>query len=182
VQCPRVSFMGGQHARDRDDAPTPFSGSGWTPRIRPPRSRHAARKNLWRECKSKAVPPCQAPAMQGLIDAFRDRRAARAGQARCVGQQVAQAVLHDRRPGQRALGRSSGVSPPLGDDALAFVPDAERERSSRCAVGDVRRAGVASRSPALPPPRPRSRAVVLVGCHSRGCRLVFGGGDPRPRS
>jgi hypothetical protein len=27
----------------------------------------------------------------------------------------------------------------------------DRERSSRCAVGDVRRAGVASRSPALPP-------------------------------
>jgi hypothetical protein len=60
-------------------------------------------------------------------------------------------------PGQRALGRSSGVSLPLGDDALAFVPDADRERSSRCAVGDVRRAGVASRFPALPP---RARVPV----------------------
>ena len=29
--------------------------------------------------------------------------------------------------GHRALGRSSGVSLPLGDDALAFVPDADRE-------------------------------------------------------
>ena len=29
-------------------------------------------------------------------------------------------------PGQRALGRSSGVSLPLGD-ALAFVPHADRE-------------------------------------------------------
>ena len=64
-------------------------------------------------------------------------------------------------PGQRALGRSSGVSLPLGDDALAFVPDADRERSSRCAVGDVRRASVASRSPALPPPRAR---VPVPGC------------------
>src|SRR5215213_3360501 len=56
-----------------------------------------------------------------------------------------------------------GISPPLGDDALAFVPDADRERSSRCAVGDVRRASVASRSPALPPRRPLSRAGVLGG-------------------
>src|SRR5215213_2025509 len=79
-------------------------------------------------------------------------------------------------PGQRALGRSSGVSLPLGDDALAFFPDADRERSSRCAVGDVRRASVASRSPALcHPPRPLSRAGVLVRCHSRGCRLVLWG-------
>ncbi|HEX5882699.1 MAG TPA: hypothetical protein VF468_30925, partial [Actinomycetota bacterium] len=30
---------------------------------------------------------------------------------------------------------------PSRDDALAFGPGAERERSSRCAVGDVRRAG-----------------------------------------
>ena len=77
-------------------------------------------------------------------------------------------------PGQRALGRSSGVSPPLGDDALAFVPDADRERSSRCAVGDVRRAGVASRSPALPPPRPRSRAEVLGGVTAGAAVLSCG--------
>jgi nucleoside-diphosphate-sugar epimerase len=38
---------------------------------------------------------------------------------------------------------------PVVADALAFVPDADRERSSRCAVGDVRRANVASRSPAF---------------------------------
>jgi hypothetical protein len=30
-------------------------------------------------------------------------------------------------PGQRALGRSSGVSPPRGGDALAIVPDADSE-------------------------------------------------------
>src|SRR5215210_9420840 len=77
-------------------------------------------------------------------------------------------------PGQRALGRSSGVSPPLGDDALAFVPDADRERSSRCAVGDVRRASVARRSPALPPPRSRSRAEVLGGVTAGAAVLSYG--------
>ena len=49
----------------------------------------------------------------------------------------------------------------LGDDALAFVPDADRERSSRCAVGDVRRAGVASRTPEHCHPRAR---VPMPGC------------------
>ena len=75
-------------------------------------------------------------------------------------------------PGQRALGRSSGVPLPL-DDALAFVPHADRERSSRCAVGDVRRASVASRSPALPPPRPLSRAGVLGGV-TAGAAVLWG--------
>jgi hypothetical protein len=76
-------------------------------------------------------------------------------------------------PGQRALGQSSGVSLPLGD-ALAFVPDADRERSSRCAVGDVRRASVARRSPALPPPRPLSRAGVLEGVTAGAAVLSCG--------
>ena len=74
-------------------------------------------------------------------------------------------------PGQRALGRSSGVSPPLGDDALAFVPDTDRERSSRCAVGDVRRAGLAG-PPALPPPL--SRTGVLGGVTAGAAVLSCG--------
>jgi hypothetical protein len=82
-------------------------------------------------------------------------------------------------PGQRALGRSGGVSPPLGDDALAFVPDVDRERTSRCAVGNVRRAGVASRSPALPPrarvPVPRCSEVSQPGLPSClvGCKVIL---------
>lgn len=52
-----------------------------------------------------------------------------------------------------ALGRSSGVLPPPDDDAFAFVPDAA---IFTMRVGDVCRAGVASRSPALSPPLPFS--------------------------
>jgi hypothetical protein len=52
--------------------------------------------------------------------------------------------------------------------------DADRERSSRCAVGDVRRASVASRSPALPPPRRRSRAGVLGGVTAGAAVLSCG--------
>jgi hypothetical protein len=46
---------------------------------------------------------------------------------------------------------------PWATTRLPSWPDTDRERSSRCAVGDVRRAGVASRFPALPP---RARVPV----------------------
>jgi hypothetical protein len=69
-----------------------------------------------------------------------------------------------------------GISPPLGDGAPAFFPGADRERSSRCAVGDVRGAGVASRSPAVCHPCARVLPCRDArGRHRRGRRLVLWG-------
>jgi hypothetical protein len=67
----RDTHNGDQHARDRGDAPTPFSSSGWTPRIRPPRSGHTAGKKLRLECQVEGGAAMPSPAMQQLIDAFR---------------------------------------------------------------------------------------------------------------
>ena len=122
---------------------------------RPHSTRHASPDRV------KAISPAQ---VRALLDAARGTR----------NEALYVVALHTTAaPGQRTLGRSSGISPPLGD-ALAFVPDADRERSSRCTVGDIRRASVASRSPALPPPRPRSRAGVLGGVTAGAAVLSCG--------
>jgi hypothetical protein len=96
----RDTHNGDQHARDRGDAATPFSSSGWTPRIRPPRSGHTAGKKLRLECQVEGGAAMPSPAMQQLIDAFRDRRAARAGQA--------PPTLDELRAGFAPAGRAAG--------------------------------------------------------------------------
>jgi hypothetical protein len=71
----------------------------------------------------------------------------------------------------------------LGDDALAFVPDADREVIFTMGCGrrsSCRRCqpvpSIATRAPAFPCRGARR-------CHSRGCRFVlWGAGNPRSRS
>ena len=72
---------------------------------------------------------------------------------------------------ERAAGRLR-----VGGGPVPRVPDRAEDHgvNSRCTVGDVRRAGVASRTPALPPARPLSRAGVLGGVTAGAAVLSCG--------
>ena len=82
-------------------------------------------------------------------------------------------------PGQRALGRSSGVSLPLGDDALAFVPmPIASDLHDALWAKFVVQALPAVLQHCHPAPAFPCRGARR--CHSRGCRLVlWGAGNPR---